>query len=85
MRGAIVAVNTNNGTTGCGPLGSPVTTITVPGNTYLLTEGQLVVANGANLRIVGANPNLPSQTTITAGNDSRVFEIAQAPRSSSRP
>ena len=47
------------------------------GEHLLLTEGQLVVANGANLRIVGANPNLPSQTTITAGNDNRVFEIAQ--------
>ena len=75
LRAAIEAVNTSNGSTGCGPLGSPTTTINVPANTFLLTEGQLVVENGANLKIVGSNPNFPTGTTITAGNDSRVLEI----------
>ena len=73
LRQAIVAVNTGDGGTACGPLGSPRTTINLPGNTYLVSEGRLLVAAGARILIQGANPNAPQQTTIDAALKSRIL------------
>ena len=76
LRAAIVAVNTNNSGTPCGPVIQGGTTpITLAANTYTITDGQLQVA-GANLEIVGSNPNGPGLTKIDATGKSRVLEVA---------
>jgi hypothetical protein len=77
LREAITAVNAGNHNGPCGPLAaSGATPINLPANTYTLTQGQLQVAAGANLAIIGANPNGPALTTIDAGGTGRVLEVA---------
>ena len=79
LRGAIEAVNTNNSGTPCGPvLGGAATPINLPANTYTPFDGQLQVAAGANIEIVGASINDPLTTVIDATtniNPHRVFEV----------
>src|SRR5205085_3747946 len=75
LRKAIVAVNMHDSSTPCGPVaGVGQTTINLPANTYTIT-GELQIAAGADVAIVGANSNLPDQTVIDAGGNDRVLEI----------
>ncbi len=79
LREAILAVNAGTNSADCGPVaGGGTTTITVPAGHYELGAGQLTIAAGANLAIVGANANAPAQTMIDAKGHSRVFEVAAA-------
>jgi Bacterial Ig-like domain (group 3) len=72
LRGTIEAVDAGTAG-GCGTLESPTTEIDVPSGHYTLTAGQLTVATGANLAIVGAGS---AQTVIDGGGRSRVLEVA---------
>ncbi len=77
LREAVAAVNTGNSNGPCGAIVSGGTTpINLPSNTYTISQGQILIGAGANLEIIGANPNAPALTTIDAGQDSRVFEVA---------
>lgn len=78
LRAAIEAVNTNNVGGPCGALGSGTTTIELPAGHYTLTGGELSVAADANLAIVGADPEDPSETAIDGNKQSRVFAVASS-------
>ena len=76
LRGAIEAVNTNNSGTACGAVVSGGTTpINLPANTYTPT-GQLPVAAGARIEIIGGSINDPATTVIDNTGPGRVFEVA---------
>jgi CSLREA domain-containing protein len=76
LREAIVAASAGSNSADCGSAGSAPITISVPAGTYELSAGQLAVGAGANIAVVGANPNAPAQTTIDAEGHSRVLEVA---------
>ncbi len=76
LREAIVAASAGSDSADCGAAGSAPITISVPAGTYELSAGQLAVGAGANIAVVGANPNAPALTTIDAKGHSRVLEVA---------
>jgi CSLREA domain-containing protein len=78
LREAIEAVNTNNAGGPCGALGNGTTAIELPAGHYTLSGGELSVAANANLAIVGADPEDPSETAIDGNEQSRVFSVASS-------
>jgi CSLREA domain-containing protein len=76
LREAVVAASAGSNSADCGPAGSAPITISVPEGTYELSAGQLAIGAGANIAIIGANPNGPALTTINAAHHSRVLEVA---------
>ncbi len=76
LREAIVAASAGSSSADCGPAGAVPITVSVPEGTYELSAGQLAVGAGANIAVVGANPNAPAMTTIDAAGHSRVLEVA---------
>ncbi len=76
LREAIAAAGAGADSADCGLAGPAPITISVPAGSYELSAGQLAVGAGANIAVVGANPNAPALTTIDAKGHSRVLEVA---------
>ena len=76
LRDAIASANTHAAQGGCAtPPSSGTTTIEVPGGTYGLTAGQLLIASDVNLVGAGARSTIIDGS---ANGSQRVFEISSA-------